>query len=93
MPAEAVVTLIGVALLVGVLAGYLIRITLILRRVVLTLNTVLDAVVGVTHESGPIGEVTDAINKDLEAGHRALQEAVAQRSGGGGQGNAGVGVG
>ncbi len=78
--ARSVVTLIGVALLVGVLAGYLIHITLILRHVVLTLDVVLDAVMAVTDESTPIGEVTDAINSDLDAGRRALEEALGQLS-------------
>ncbi len=80
MPAEAVVTLIGVALLVAVLAGYLIHVILILRHVVLTLDVVLRAVVAVSDEAAPIGEVTNAINTDLEAGRRALEDAVAQRS-------------
>ncbi len=80
MPAEAAVTLIGVALLVAVLAGYLIHVILILRHVVLTLDVVLRAVVAVSDEAAPIGEVTNAINTDLEAGRRALEDAVAQRS-------------
>ncbi len=80
MPAVAVITLIGVALLVAVLAGYLIRVALILRHVVLKLNIVLAGVVAVNDESGPIGPVADAINADLDAGRKALDEALARRA-------------
>jgi Na+(H+)/acetate symporter ActP len=77
MPAVAAVTLVGVALLVVVLAGYLIRVALILQHVVGRLNSILASVVAVTEESAPIGQVANAINADLEAGHRSLERALA----------------
>lgn len=79
MPAAAVVTLIGVAILVAVLAAYLIRIALILSHVVSRLNTVLGGVVALRDESEPIGQVANAINADLDAGRRALEAALAPR--------------
>ena len=77
MPAVAVVTLIGVAVLVAVLAGYLIWIALILWHVVRQLNVILAAVAATSEESAPIGAVTTAINADLGAARRALEEAAA----------------
>lgn len=78
MPAPAVLTLIGTAALVAVLAGYLIRVALILRHVVLTLETILAAVAAVSDQAAPIGDVVGAINADLEAGQSALQDAAAK---------------
>lgn len=94
MPAVAVVSLIGVALLVIVLAGYLITVAAILRHVVSRLNTILDAVGGVIEESAPIGEVATAINADLDASRRAI-EAVLERTppaSNGQQANTGIGA-
>ncbi|MGI8864553.1 MAG: hypothetical protein ACR2JH_09185 [Solirubrobacteraceae bacterium] len=76
MPAVAVITLIGVALLVGVLAAYLIRVALILHHVVGRLDVVLGAVGAVNEEAAPIGQVADAINADLGAARRAVEEAA-----------------
>lgn len=76
MPAVAVASLIGVALLVVVLAGYLIRVAFILRHVVGRLNTILGAVGAVIDESAPIGEVAGLINADLEASREALEAAL-----------------
>jgi hypothetical protein len=77
MPTVAAVTLVGVAILVAVLAGYLIRVALILRHVVMRLNSILASVVAVTDESAPIGEVANAINADLQAGRSALERVLA----------------
>lgn len=73
MPAVAVVSLIGVALLVVVLAGYLITVALILNTVVGKLNTILGGVGAVIQETAPIGQVAGAINVDLEASRRAIE--------------------
>ncbi len=78
MPAVAVFTLIGVAILVAILASYLIRVALILLHVVRKLEVVLDGVVATSEEAAPIGPVATAINADLEAGRRALEAASAR---------------
>ncbi len=95
MPAVAAVTLVGVALLVVVLASYLIKVALILRHVVMRLETILDAVVAVSEESAPIGQVATAINVDLDAARTSLEAALAARGPqqGTGQESTGVGVG
>jgi hypothetical protein len=93
MPAAAVVTLIGVALAVAAIAGYLIYIALILRHVVIRLNTVLAGVVGVIEESAPIGPVATAINSDLDAARKSLERALPQDPAqSNGHESAGVGV-
>lgn len=94
MPAVAVFTLIGVGLLVVVLAGYLIRVALILWHVVRKLEVVLDGVVATGEEAAPLGQVANAINADLDAGRRALEAASAsvRAQPGSGQESAGTGL-
>lgn len=99
MPATAVITLIGTTLLVAALAGYLIRVALTLRDVVVTLDTVLGAVVATADEAAPIGQVATAINADLDASAKVLAQACAQvqqvqhaKQGNGSQPSTGVGA-
>lgn len=94
MPAVAVFTLIGVGLLVVVLAGYLIRVALILWHVVRKLEVVLDGVVATGEEAAPLGQVANAINADLDGGRRALEAAAAsvRAQPGSGQESAGAGL-
>jgi hypothetical protein len=74
--AAPAVTLVAVALTVAVIAIYLILIAVILKKVFGRLETILGAVSDVSDRSAPAGEVIAAINKDLAAGHRALDDAV-----------------
>ncbi len=76
MSAAPVVTLIGVALTVVVIALYLIGIALILKRVHARLVTILGAVVEVSEKSAPAGDVIAGINADLARGHSAVGAAV-----------------
>ena len=76
MPAVAVVSLIGVAALVAVLAGYLITVAVKLTHVVGRLNVILGAVGAVVDESAPIADVAGRINADLEASRQALEAAL-----------------
>ena len=78
MPGAAVLTLIGTALLVVALAGYLIRVAYILSTVVRNLETVLDAVVDTSKAASPIGEVAGAINRDLAAGQAVIEDVAAK---------------
>lgn len=79
MPGPAILTLVATAALVAVVAGYLIRVALVLRHVVLRLNTILTAVAAVGEQAAPIGEVANAINADLDSGRGAL-EGVTRRA-------------
>ena len=73
-----VVFLIGVALTVVAIAGYLIAIALILKRVVDRLVTILGAVEAVTETAQPVGAIVDEINRDLEAGRKLMEDGVAR---------------
>lgn len=74
--AAPAVTLVAVALTVAVIAIYLILIAVILKKVFGRLEIILGAVSEVSEKSAPAGEVIAAINADLSAGHRALDDAV-----------------
>ncbi len=95
LPAAAIVTLIGVAVLVAALAGYLIWVAVLLRDVTSTLQGILGSVVETGTQAAPIGQVTGAINADLEASAKALTQASArvQQETNGSQSSAGVGLG
>lgn len=76
MPAAAIVTLIGVALLVGALARSLGRVALILRRVNRDLTTIIEVLWEIAEHSGPTDEVLSAANEHLREG-AALIDGVA----------------
>lgn len=76
MGASSAVLLVATALAVAVIAGYLIAISLILRRVFGRLEIILGAVSEVVEKTAPAGEVIGAINADLAAGQAALGAAV-----------------
>jgi len=76
MAADGAVLLLATALTVIVIAGYLIAISLILRRVFGKLETILGAVSAVVDKTAGAGQVIEAINKDLATGHAALGGAV-----------------
>jgi hypothetical protein len=81
-------TLIGltlgqVALLVGVLAGYLVAIAATLRRVSQALGRVTFGVRAIERQTEPIAPALRAVNADLEAVVDALQRAGRAGSPGG----------
>ncbi len=76
MEAAPIVTLIGTAITVAAIAGYLIAIALILKGVFSRLQTILVSVSDVTEKTAPAGAVIDEINRDLAAGHKALEACV-----------------
>lgn len=78
MNAAAVVTLIGVALLVGALAVYLATIAYLLNKVTFTLGTVLIGVRAIANQTIPVGEVVTDIVDDVEAIQRALEGLLAR---------------
>lgn len=73
MPAAAVITIIGAILTVVVLAAYLIRVALILRRVSGKLSAVIAGVGSATEKTQPVGSIVREINKDLAGVDSALQ--------------------
>ncbi len=76
MPFAAVVTIIGALLTVVVLAAYLIRVALLLRRVERKLSAVLDGLGAVVEKTEPIGAVVGEINNDLVGVDNALQDVL-----------------
>jgi hypothetical protein len=80
MPAAAVVTLIGVALTVGALALYLIRIALALKEVNFALGTVIAGVRAIELATRPITPVLTSIATDLLATQKALEDLLARKS-------------
>jgi hypothetical protein len=80
MPAAAVVTLTGVALTVGALAFYLIRIALALKEVNFTLGTVIAGVRAIEMATRPITPVLTSIATDLLATQKALEDLLARKT-------------
>lgn len=81
MPAAAVVTLIGVALTVGALALYLIRIALALKEVNFNLGTTVAGVQAIEMATRPITPVLTSIATDLLATQKALEDLLAKKAG------------
>ncbi len=75
-----VVTLVEVALLVTVLAGYLIAIAATLRKVSRTLGLVTFGVRAIDKQTQPIGPALRDINAALEQTADALEEAARPRT-------------
>ncbi len=64
--AATIATFVGVALIVAVLALYLINIAVILRHVSFTLGTVLVGVRAIAHQTQPIGPVVRGLVSDIQ---------------------------
>lgn len=81
MPAAAIVTLIGVALTVAVLAAYLLRVAWVLHQVAGRLGDV----VGVLHQIGqrtePLDPVTEQIHTDLSTVTAAVERLLDSKLG------------
>jgi hypothetical protein len=76
MSLAAVITIIGAALTVLVLAAYLISIALILRRVDTKLHAVTAGLQSVPGKTEPIGSIVEQINKDLAGADNALRAVL-----------------
>lgn len=79
MPPAAVVTLIGVGILVLALAWYLIRIAWTLRQVIDTLGKVTFGVRAIAHQTRPVNELAGEIHADVQAMEGALQALLAAK--------------
>lgn len=78
MQPVAVVTLIGVAATVVVLAAYLLTVVWILYRVSFTLGTVVAGLRAIANQTEPLKPVIDEINEDL-AGVQAALEGLLEK--------------
>lgn len=78
MPLAAVITIIGAALTVLVLAAYLISIALVLGRVNARLRAVNVGLQVVTERTKPIGAIVGEINNDLSGVDDALRGVLAR---------------
>ncbi|MDP9397444.1 MAG: hypothetical protein M3P96_06275 [Actinomycetota bacterium] len=75
-----VLTLVEVAALVGVLAGYLIAVAAALRRISRTLGKVTFGVRAIESQTRPVGPALAAVAEDLEAVAGVLGAASPDRS-------------
>jgi hypothetical protein len=78
MPIAAVITIIGAALTVLVLAAYLISIALVLWRVDARLRAVTAGLHVVTEKTEPVGSIVGDINNDLARVDDALRAVLAR---------------
>ncbi len=80
MQPVAVVTLIGVALTVLVLAAYLLTVAWILYKVSFTLGTVVAGLRAIANQTEPLKPVIDEINADLAGVQGALEGLLAKKT-------------
>lgn len=76
MPLAAVITIIGAALTVLVLAAYLISVVLVLQRVDGKLRAVTTNLHLVTQRAEPVGSIIGEINSDLARVDDALRPVL-----------------
>ena len=77
MGAETIVTLLGVAIIVAALAGYLIMITYQLWHVHFTLGTVLIGVRAIVSQVDPVPNYVGIILNDVQAIDQAAKQLLA----------------
>lgn len=79
MTAAAVVTIIGAAIAVLVLAAYLIYVAITLRKVSAQLGLTATGLAMIPGKTAPIGPVLAKINHDLGAGDALLQAVLTKK--------------
>lgn len=77
MSAAAIAALTVTGVLVAALAGYLLWVVLILRRLTDTLGKVVFGVAAIAHRVAPVRTLVDEINGDLTGVAGALEELAA----------------
>lgn len=77
MPAAAIVSIVIAAVLLGAVAGYLVKVVFVLRAVNDSLGKVTFGVRAIAHRTAPVGPVVTAINTDLVAVGDALEATLA----------------
>jgi hypothetical protein len=80
MQPVAIVTLIGVAATVLVLAAYLLTVAWILHKVSFTLGTVVAGLRAIANQTEPLKPVIDEINADLAGVQGALEGLLAKKT-------------
>jgi hypothetical protein len=76
MPAAAVVSIILFTVLILAIAGYLVRVILVLRHVNDQLGKITFGVRAIAHQTKPINELTESMNANLGAVAGALGDLV-----------------
>lgn len=79
MQPAGIVTLIGVALTVVALAGYLTRVVLILRHVNFTVGTIIAALWAIVNQTEPLRPVMDEITGELSEVQTSLESLLKER--------------
>lgn len=78
MPLAAVITLIGAALTVLVLAAYLINVARVLKRIDGRLRAVAAGLHVVTEKTEPVGPIVGEINNELNGVDTGLRRVLAR---------------
>src|SRR4051795_7109460 len=81
MPAAGVVLLVTVVLIVLALVYYLVSTIFALMQISRGLDQTITAVAEIVAKSGPVAEVVDAINTDLDAAVDALEGLLVKKAG------------
>ncbi len=79
MPAAAIVTIVGVGILIAALAVYLIRIALILRHVIDTLGKITFGLRSIAYQTEPLNQIVGEIKADVLAMEKALTDLLASK--------------
>jgi hypothetical protein len=81
MPLAGVVTLIGVALTILVLAAYLLKVAYILYKVNFTLGTIIAGLRSIVLQTEPLAPVMEEVNNDLAGVQAALEGLLEKKTG------------
>src|SRR5215213_10071477 len=81
MPAAGAVMLIAVVAIVLVLVVYLVSTIVALRKIADGLDAAISSVGELIEKTGPVEEVVNAINRDLDAGVDLLEGLLVKKAG------------
>ncbi len=78
MSATSIFAIVAIALVVGVVAAFLVRVAMVLGRVVKSLGSITSGVGNIAERTEPIGPVVRDVNKNLTAVADALDATLAK---------------
>ena len=81
IPAAGVALIVIVLLIVLALVYYLVSTIFALRKITSGLDEVIASVTEIVEKSGPVNEIVNAINKDLDAGVDMLEALLVKKAG------------
>ncbi len=81
IPAAGIALIIIVLLIVLALVYYLVSTIFALRKITSGLDEVIASVTEIVEKSGPVNEIVNAINKDLDAGVDMLEALLVKKAG------------